>query len=89
MITQLDDEQFSRLRHAITLARECLAIAAEVDDDLAVFHLKHALQSLHYTSGLASEGHEERETVTLTVYEASEPKTVKIRRHRGSGCDDA
>lgn len=87
MIIPLSDEHYTQLEHAIALTRESLAIAVDLDDDLAAFHLTHALHSLHYTSELAAEGHEERETVTLTVVEAQEAKAVKIRRFPGAGTD--
>lgn len=79
-MTELSDEQYRRLQHAIALARESLAIAVELGDDLSAFHLKHGLHSLHYTSEVAAEGHDDRETVTLTVHEAQEARSVKIRR---------
>jgi len=52
--TDLSDEQYRRLLHAIDLARESLVIAVEMDDDITAFHLKTALRSLDYSRKLVS-----------------------------------
>ncbi len=52
--TDLSDEQFRRLEHAIDLARQSLAIAVEMDADITAFHLKTALHSLDYSRKLVS-----------------------------------
>lgn len=52
--TDLSDEQYRGLLHAIDLARESLVIAVEMDDDITAFHLKTALRSLDYSRKLVS-----------------------------------
>lgn len=52
--TDLSDEQFRRLEHAIDLARQTLVIAVEMGDDITAFHLKTALHSLDYSRKLVS-----------------------------------
>lgn len=63
------DEKYDRLQHAISLSRELLALAVELEDDLSVFQLKSVLNGFYHISQMAAHGRPDRGVIELKVHE--------------------